>query len=131
MNIVHDDEEFPEPKPVKPWKMTTGAEANNFLDSIQKGGGGGGNGGGFSSGSLSGYNPQTCSSPNLHEGKQGGLVRGTGVNYSDIGGLDQRIFELDLVINGAENTRKSGQSSAKKTREPFYSRVLRERVKRF
>ena len=102
MNIVHDDEEFPEPKPVKPWKMTTGAEANNFLDSIQKGGGGGGNGGGFSSGSLSGYNPQTCSSPNLHEGKQGGLVRGTGVNYSDIGGLDQRIFELDLVINGAE-----------------------------
>jgi len=38
----------------------------------------------------------------LNEGRPGGQIRNTGVSYTDIGGLDELIAELDLVINGAE-----------------------------
>lgn len=39
---------------------------------------------------------------NLNEGRSGGQIKNTGISYADIGGLEELIAELDLVVNGAE-----------------------------
>lgn len=56
---------------------------------------------GYRTGSLMPKNLPSGSG-RLHEGGSGGVGRGTGVSYSDIGGLENLIFELDLVVNGAK-----------------------------
>jgi len=37
----------------------------------------------------------------LHEGKTGSTLVEGGISYKDIGGLDETIVELDLIVNGA------------------------------
>jgi len=57
-------------------------------------------------GSLSGGNmnqPDNRSGGGQYQGKAGTMIRGgTGVTYDDIGGMDQTIEELDLLLNGAK-----------------------------
>lgn len=38
----------------------------------------------------------------LHEGRAGNLAPSSGVTYKNIGGLDEVVAELDLIINGSE-----------------------------
>lgn len=52
---------------------------------------------GFRTGPLSDYTPARTQ---LHEGQAGGAVTRTGISYEDIGGLDETIEELDLLVNG-------------------------------
>lgn len=47
---------------------------------------------------LSEYTPRTAE---LHEGRPGNLAPSSGITYKHIGGLDEVITELDLMVNGA------------------------------
>lgn len=53
---------------------------------------------GYRIGSLDEHTPR---SKELHEGRAGNVPPATGVSYKDIGGLDEVITELDLLVNGS------------------------------
>lgn len=55
--------------------------------------------GGYRVSSLSEHTPRTTE---LHEGRAGNLAPSSGVTYKHIGGLDEVITELDLMVNGSK-----------------------------
>ena len=54
--------------------------------------------GGYRIGSLDEHTPRQRE---LHEGQAGNFAPSSGITYKDIGGLDEVITELDLLINGS------------------------------
>lgn len=71
IDIIHDDEDFSERKPVES---------------------------GYHVSSLSEYTPRATE---MHEGRAGNLAPESGVTYKQIGGLDEVVTELDLIVNGS------------------------------
>lgn len=71
VDVVHDDEDFPDRKPAAS---------------------------GYRISSLSEHTPRGTK---LHEGRPGNLAASSGITYKHIGGLDEVVTELDLMVNGS------------------------------
>lgn len=54
---------------------------------------------GYRIGSLSDYAPRNTE---MHEGQTGNLAPSSGITYKHIGGLDEIIAELDIIVNGSK-----------------------------
>lgn len=54
--------------------------------------------GGYRVSSLTEHTPRTTE---LHEGRPGNLAPSSGITYKHIGGLDEVVTELDLMVNGS------------------------------
>lgn len=77
VDVVHDDELFADAQPLKRKLVDSSYRVSSFSE----------------------YTPRNIE---LHEGHAGNLAPSSGVTYKNIGGLDEVITELDLIVNGSK-----------------------------